>query len=108
MKTTVADVHYDISRFAADRANQLMHLDPRIPDRWINSWLPNGNRTLGIVFDQNMMSAGEEVVAAMQEIGNRAMHEALVEHGDLLVGAILGEARKGRNYFDRHHGRAND
>jgi hypothetical protein len=37
----------------------------------------------------------------LREIGREAMKEALVKNQFQLVGLMLGEARQGRNYFDR-------
>lgn len=45
------------------------------------------------------LSAG--AIRRLHEIGVKALHDALVENQDKFVGLILGEAREGRNYFDR-------
>jgi hypothetical protein len=37
----------------------------------------------------------------VREIGREAIREAIIANQDLFVGLILGEARQGRNYFDR-------
>jgi hypothetical protein len=37
----------------------------------------------------------------LREIGKQAIKEALVNNQEQFVGLILGEAREGRNYFDR-------
>lgn len=39
--------------------------------------------------------------ARVREIGKEAIRKSLVKNQKLFVGLILGEARRGRNYFDR-------
>jgi UDP-N-acetyl-D-mannosaminuronate dehydrogenase len=43
----------------------------------------------------------EPMQTRLREIGREAMKEALVKNQFQLVGLMLGEARQGRNYFDR-------
>ena len=50
-----------------------------------------------IVFD----AYPKTMQARLREIGREAMKEALVNNQEQFVGLILGEARQGRNYFDR-------
>lgn len=45
--------------------------------------------------------ATKEEIDTLHRIGREAIVEALRWHPDLLGGMIVGEARKGRNYFDR-------
>ncbi len=53
-----------------------------------------------------MNALGEEVVQALQEIGQNAIHQAIIQEGNAFVGLILGESRNGLNYFARHYGEA--
>lgn len=46
-------------------------------------------------------NAPPEVVAYLHAIGKAAIHQAIVQRGPLFVGLILGEMRRGHNYFDR-------
>jgi hypothetical protein len=44
----------------------------------------------------------EEEIIELHEIGKAAIMEAITRwHPDLFAGLIVGEARQGRNYFDR-------
>lgn len=44
---------------------------------------------------------GEDEIRELHEMGRNAVKEAMTRHPQLIAGLILGEARKGRNYFDR-------
>jgi hypothetical protein len=50
-----------------------------------------------VVFD----SYNAKMKSRLREIGKEAIKEALVNNQEQFVGLILGEAREGRNYFDR-------
>jgi hypothetical protein len=99
----VEDVHYELSRRAADIANRNLAVDPRIPPQFINIFIPDGHRRIGLTFAEGMTLLDDSTLGAVQEIGRRAVKQALAENPDLFVGVILGEARKGRNYFREHH-----
>lgn len=45
-------------------------------------------------------SERQEITARMERIAQQAVQQSLQDNADLFVGVILGEARKGRNYFD--------
>lgn len=42
----------------------------------------------------------------LREIGRTALRKAIIKNKETFVGIILGEARAGRNYFDRFDPRA--
>jgi len=43
----------------------------------------------------------ETQLETLRQIGQESMHAAILEEKDLFVGAILGEVREGRSYFNR-------
>lgn len=45
----------------------------------------------------------DDEISHLHEIGVNAVRQAMAQHPHLLAGLILGEARQGRNYFDRYH-----
>jgi hypothetical protein len=46
-------------------------------------------------------SLSEASVMILHKVGRRALRDALVRNKKQFVGLIIGEARAGRNYFDR-------
>lgn len=57
---------------------------------------------LCLTFDPSFtMSRSPEQIERLHDIGRRAIKQALVKNHDQFVGVILGEARAGRNYFER-------
>lgn len=98
----VLDLHMQISTRAAEIANNelskrgiiesVFRADPRRSQR--------GGLTLS-VDEMKWDSLSKRKQKEYRGIGKRAMHEAIVEFKDEFVGLIIGDAREGKNYFER-------
>lgn len=126
-KQTVEEVHQTILETAASIANRAL-IEQNDPSR--QSYLPGerfnvdarrerGGLTSGQIFraDPVQSTRGglclsldelttkgktKQEVLELHAIGIAAIHEAITRwHPDLFAGLILGEAKEGRNYFDR-------
>lgn len=130
MITTVDEIHAIILRAAAEIANQRwvetggQTTEPpsygagerfnaaarrrRNPHRRIQGEIfrpdPVQSETGGLALSVDPLittTMTEEEITELHEIGFYAVRDAIKQHPHLLVGLILGEARQGRNYFER-------
>jgi hypothetical protein len=105
MARSVQSAHKEILGRAAEIANQ----DPRVPFQgspFREAEVKSTKGGLCLDYDEGLLILSpeeerERVQEVMTRIGTDAILQALSEKKDLFVGLILGEARKGRNYFDR-------
>jgi hypothetical protein len=110
--STRADAHYALNLRAAAIANSDTRLQefefsifPQVQaSATSNMFQPILGDGLGLQFDEAwlenpLLRDKTEFIEQMREIAVDAVRQALVEEKDLFVGLILGEARKGRNYF---------
>jgi hypothetical protein len=103
MSMSIREIHNEISDHAANVANAMMVQHPVVPNQFLGVFSGAKDGSLSVVFDESMLRLDQEVVDALHEIGMNAIKQALIDRPDLFVGAVLGEARNGLNYFDRHH-----
>jgi hypothetical protein len=101
----IEDVHRAILRDAAMIANQklitidlgrtfageLFRADPIRSDK--------GGLCLSL--EEQVRSLDPEQIQTLHQIGAQAIHQALLRNKDKFIGLVLGDARQGRNYFDR-------
>ncbi len=103
--TSVAEIHETICDTAVEIANTAIGQDMSLAKKWRGGALMNGapynegRLVLSIV--EEYQSAPEKVKYKYRLHGNQGLQRAILQHKDLFVGLILGEARQGRNYFDR-------
>lgn len=104
-KQSVEAAHKEILVRAAQIANE----DPRLPFQgspFREAEIKSNKGGLCLDYDEALVILSPEedreaIQEVMKRIGTDAILQALAEKKDLFVGLILGEARKGRNYFDR-------
>jgi hypothetical protein len=108
-QTSVEGVHEQIGLYAAQLANDAV---PRYPA--LAKYAPSGRATIfeyvteriGGGLGLTLVSGYEQLPPAdlnvLRKIGVAAIHKALIDRKDLFVGLVIGEARQGRNYFDRY------
>jgi hypothetical protein len=105
MLKSVQAIHKEILTRAAQIANE----DPRLPFEgkpFREAEVKSAKGGLCLDYDEGLVILSPEdqreaIQDVMKRIGTDAILQALSEKKDLFVGLILGEARKGRNYFDR-------
>lgn len=102
--TSVAEVHHRICDDAIEIANRkVAALD--IPRKWQGqvfenmSDYSNGNLALGI--RPEYQGAPDRIRKQYLPIARQAVQQAIANNSNVWAGAILGEAKQGRNYFDR-------
>lgn len=108
MNEQIEEIHYIILADAADMANievgrepgferfsgQIFHADP--------AERPNGKGGLALVLDDiATRSLNRRQIARLHEIGREAIRKAIVQNKEGFVGLIIGDAREGRDYFER-------
>lgn len=99
-KTTVRKEHRRIADEARLLAMDIANGDPRIDNQFIGDGLfriSNNDDGLSLTVSQGAWST--EQAEALQEIGEQALQQAVMEDLALVVGLVVGEARAGRNYF---------
>lgn len=120
--TTPQLVHLAILKDAADIANQRYaeefdvanigwrrgRFDPKMRKALVSGILFRPDEVqsqkggLCLSIDEGVaQSLDPEERERVREIGKKAIKQALVKNQSAFVGLILGEARQGRNYFDR-------
>ena len=103
--TSIAEVHRRICYDAATIANQderLIGLIPGIEGAIFREATSLSNRGgLAIAFMEGLEYADPEVVMMLRQIGREAVRRAILQNKELFAGLIVGEARKGQNYFDQ-------
>jgi hypothetical protein len=102
--TTVSEVHERICDTAVEIANEKT-LDPSFPKKWRGPVFMNGSPynegRLVLEITEEYQGAPERVKKRWREIAVQAIQEAIVQHQKLFAGLILGEAKRGRNYFNQ-------
>lgn len=125
MDTTLDFVHLAILKDAAQIANEayFAEFDPAKPQAWRPGRFkapPGERRTMafGEVFRADPVQSEKggltlsvdrhiferldsEQQFRIREIGKSAIKQSIIKNKNSFVGLILGEARQGRNYFDR-------
>lgn len=103
---TIDQIHKEISEAAAKIANEdqrIGQVDPTLEGSVFRE--ASGRSTRGGLAIELMpgleMILNEQQLETLHQIGKEAMHSAIMQNEDLFVGAILGELREGRNYFNR-------
>lgn len=103
---TIDQVHKEISETGARIANadeRTRQVAPGLEGavfREASAASTSGGLTIELMPGLELM-LDESQLETLREIGRDAMRAAIVEEQDLFVGAILGEIRAGRNYFNR-------
>ena len=101
--TSVAEIHEIICDTAVEIANLAVSQETRIPKKWRGPALKNGSPysegRLVCVIAEEYQLAPDKVKIHYRRIAVESIHKAMIQHGDLVAGMILGEARQGRNYF---------
>lgn len=106
--TTVEEVHEIICDDAVRIANDSIANDFNLGKKWRGGhpvWrngVPYNEGRLVIEITEEYQSAGPRIKDIFREHGMRAIRQAILKHGELFAGMVFGEARAGRNYFNRH------
>ena len=104
LSTTVEEIHEFICDTAVELANGQIAADTRIPKKFKGSVFQNGapynEGRLTLDISEEFWSATDRVKDIYREIAVRAIQSAILQHNNLFVGLILGEAKAGRNYFN--------
>lgn len=105
LSTTVEEIHDIICDTALDIAHDIVLADQRIPKKWKGHVFRNGapynDGRLVLEITEEYQGARERVRKRYQEAAVLAINRSIEYHQELFVGMIFGEARAGRNYFDR-------
>jgi hypothetical protein len=104
--TTVAEIHERICEDASWKANEWIADDAKIPSMWRRGYIiqnvsPYNNGQLSLAITDEYSGAPPKVKKRYREHARRAIKWAIVKNQELFVGMIFGEARAGRNYFQR-------
>lgn len=103
--TTVEEIHERICEDASWKANELITADPAIPNKWkgyvIRNDSPYNDGRLSLAITDEYEGAPEKVKKLYRLHSNVALRRSIMDSQELFVGMIFGEARAGRNYFDR-------
>lgn len=103
--TSVERIHEHICDTAVDIANASIAIDTRIPKKYrgpaIRNGAPYNEGRLVLEIAEEHSAVPDNVKAIYRTLAAKALKEALVRHKDLFAGMILGEAKAGRNYFNR-------
>jgi hypothetical protein len=102
----VEDVHREILRDAAAIANQKLTTDVNFSTTLMGEvFRPDPIRSnkggLCLSLEEQVRSLDPEQIQVLHQIGAQAIRQALLRNKEKFVGLILGDARQGRNYFDR-------
>lgn len=103
--TTVEEVHELIGDTAVRIANDLISGNERLPAKWRGPALRNGSPynqgRLVLEITEEYQGATEKTKRVYRQAAQRAIQTAIVQNQEIFVGMIFGEARAGRNYFER-------
>lgn len=103
--TSVEEIHDIISDTAVDIAHDIVEQDTNIPRKFKGHVFRNGSPYndggLCLEITEEFRGATDKVKARYQHAAMLAIRRSVVYHQDLFVGMIFGEARAGRNYFQR-------
>lgn len=102
--TTVEEIHEHILDTAVEIANGLT-FDRRIPRKWQGPVFMNGapyndGRLVLEIVEEYQFAPGN-IKAFYRQVALQAIQRAIIQHQTLFTGLILGEAKAGRNYFER-------
>lgn len=102
--TTAGEVHELMCDTAVEFATEYVFDDPAIPGKWKGPVFRNGapynDGRLVLEIVEEYQGAPDKVKYRYRLAAIRAIKNAIMNHQDLFVGLIVGEARAGRNYFD--------
>jgi hypothetical protein len=106
--TTLAEVHETISNEAANIANRMVEGDMQIPAKWKGGPLEgaspySGGETdngLSLRIREGYHLAPDRIIKRYQRYAVAGIRQAIADNQELWVGAILGQSRRGANYFD--------
>lgn len=104
--TSVEEIHDKLCEGAATVANYLIANDQSIPSKWrggevVRNGSPYNEGKLVLEITEEYGSASERIKTKYRVHIREALKGAIVQQGELFVGMIFGEARAGRNYFER-------
>jgi hypothetical protein len=103
--TSVEEIHDIISDTAVDIAHDIIDQDRRIPRKWKGPVFRNGSPyndgRLCLEITEEYQSAPDKVKKLYHQAARLGIQRSVVYHQELFAGMIFGEARAGRNYFDR-------
>jgi hypothetical protein len=97
--TEVEDVHAIINDKATEVANLKLVSDPRVPPQYSRIYRPLPNGRLGLMFSPAFNNVGQPLLGILQQIARDAVRQVILENPKLIGGLMIGEARKGHNYF---------
>lgn len=103
---SVEEVHMLLLHEAADWANREYQVRDQTGEAPGEIFAPNPLASekggLCLTLDPAFVATRTPVqLEDLHELGSEAIQRALADHRDIFVGLIVGEARQGRNYFDR-------
>jgi hypothetical protein len=103
--TTVEEIHERICEDASWLANDAISKDDRIPYKWggyvIQNMSPYNDGQLSLAISDEYRDANPKIKKLYREHATEGLRKAIVKNQELFVGMIFGEAREGRNYFNR-------
>jgi hypothetical protein len=98
--TTLEEAHEFLREEASWMANKIAFESSKIPRKWKGFIFTPDNRGLALRVDPFYERAPQRVLNEYRLVAKQALHQALVENGDLVGGLIVGLAKQGQNYFD--------
>lgn len=103
--TTVEEVHDLLCEDAMKLGNNMVDNDPAIPRKYKGPVFRNGSPyndgRLVLEITEEYQTVPDRIKAQYRTIAANAIRMAVMQNQDVFVGMIFGEARSGRNYFDR-------
>jgi hypothetical protein len=103
--TTVEDVHEKIGDTAVRYANDVIAQNARIAKKYrvpaLRNGVPYNDGRLVLEIASEYQGVPEGIKIHYRLAATEGLAKAIQEHSDLFVGSILGEAKEGRNYFNR-------
>ncbi len=107
--TTIEGIHKVILRTAAGIANRDIVNHPELAEFQVGGtgevFFEATNRSTGgglaLGIEPGFLQADPKKVTKLRQVGLSAIKQAIRQHPDLFGSLILGEAKQGRNYFDR-------
>lgn len=102
--TSVAEVHFIICEQAVDIANQKIN-DTKIANKWKGTPIQNNSQYAGdglsLIVAPEYQSCPPRVREIYTTNATQALRQAIANNQEKFVGMVFGEAKAGRNYFDR-------
>lgn len=114
---SAGEVHKEISELAAEKANRLVEADPILSAHIVglsnifhstadySRYRNSVEAGISISYEQDRVDSFDnaaELHPRLQAIGRRATTAAVHDSAGSIVALIVGEAREGNDYFEKH------